>query len=166
MNIIRIDKNNQINGDGLRCVIWVSGCENCCEQCHNPETWNYDLGTQLDDSHMQEIYSQLNKEEISGITLTGGDPLSPKNRKATQKLCKTIKQKYPNKTIWIYTGHLFDEVKSFITDADVLIDGKYDYKLNPGVGKCLWRGSTNQRIIDIQASLKTNQICMWSNDLF
>ena len=114
---------------------------------------------------MQEIYSQLNKEEISGITLTGGDPLSPKNRKATQKLCKTIKQKYPNKTIWIYTGHLFDEVKSFITDADVLIDGKYDYKLNRGVGKCLWRGSTNQRIIDIQESLKNNQICLWSNDL-
>ena len=158
MNIIRIDTNNQVNGDGLRCVVWVSGCENYCPQCHNPETWDYKCGHAIDKDDWDIIVDQLKKPEISGITISGGDPFAPKNRKDTRDMCNKIKKLFPYKTIWVYTGHSFEEIQDYVKDVDVLIDGKYDYTLNPGVGACKWRGSTNQRIIDIPETLKQNTI--------
>ena len=158
MKIIRIDKNNQVNGAGLRCVIWVSGCENHCDECHNPETWDYDYGHIWDINDTITLEEQMKSVEISGITLTGGDPMAPRNRNAAAKFCAQFKKTYPNKTIWMYTGHLFEEIKDYIHDVDVLIDGKYKKELNPGIGKAKWRGSTNQRVIDVQQSLKQNKI--------
>lgn len=160
MKIIRIDKNNQVNGAGLRCVIWVSGCENHCEKCHNPESWDYNTGHYLNNNDTMTLYEQMQSPEISGITLTGGDPMAPRNREDIAKFCAKFKKLYPNKTIWMYTGHCFDEVKDYLTDVDVLIDGPYQYWLNPGIGKVKWRGSTNQRVIDVQESLKHNKIVL------
>ena len=158
MNIIRVDKNNQINGPGLRCVIWVAGCENYCQGCHNPETWDYQAGHILQEEEWQLIKSQLASAEISGITFTGGDPLAPHNRAATAVLCAAIKDLYPNKTIWIYTGYIFDDVREYLRDVDVLVDGPYIETLNPTPDKIKWRGSTNQRVIDVQESLAEGRI--------
>ena len=160
MKFIRIDRNNQVNGAGLRCVIWVSGCENQCPYCHNPETWDYNCGHDWSAEDQLTLEEQLASDEISGITLTGGDPLSPKNRTDTASFCAALKKKYPNKTIWVYTGHLFEEVKDYLKDIDVLIDGPYKYWLNPGIGKVKWRGSTNQRVINVPESLKLNKIVL------
>ena len=160
MKIIRIDKNNQVNGAGLRCVIWVSGCENHCEKCHNPESWDYNAGHYLNNDDTMTLYEQMQSPEISGITLTGGDPMAPRNREDIAKFCAKFKKLYPNKTICMYTGHHFDEVKDYLTDVDVLIDGPYQYWLNPGIGKVKWRGSTNQRVINVQESLKQNKIVL------
>ena len=160
MKFIRIDRNNQVNGAGLRCVIWVSGCENKCPYCHNPETWDYNCGHNWSAEDQLTLEEQLASDEISGITLTGGDPLSPRNRADTASFCAALKKKYPNKTIWVYTGHLFEEVKDYLKDIDVLIDGPYKYWLNPGIGKVKWRGSTNQRVINVPESLKSNKIIL------
>lgn len=158
MKFIRLDKNNQVNGAGLRCVVWVSGCENYCPNCHNPETWDYDFGHIWDIQDQTTLDQQLSSPEISGITLTGGDPMAPKNRIAAAEFCAKVKREYPNKTIWMYSGYLFEEIKEYLTDVNVLIDGKYVEALNLGIGKAKWRGSTNQRVIDVQASLKQNKI--------
>ena len=160
MKFICIDRNNQVNGAGLRCVIWVSGCENQCPYCHSPETWDYNSGHNWSAEDQLTLEEQLASDEISGITLTGGDPLSPKNRADTASFCAALKKKYPNKTIWVYTGHLFEEVKDYLKDIDVLIDGPYKYWLNPGIGKVKWRGSTNQRVINVPESLKLNKIVL------
>ena len=158
MNFIKIDKNNQVNGVGLRCVVWVSGCENHCDECHNPETWDYNFGHIWDIEDQTTLDQQLQSPEINGITLTGGDPMAPRNRIAAAKFCAELKKHYPTKTIWVYTGHLFEDIKDYLTNVDVLIDGRYDKTKNPGIGKAKWRGSTNQRVIDVQKSLLTNQI--------
>lgn len=84
--------------------------------------------------------------------------MAPRNRKAAAEFCAKFKEQYPDKTIWLYTGYLFEEIKWFLVDVDVVIDGRYQKELNPGPGKAKWRGSTNQRVIDVQASLKQNQI--------
>ena len=158
MNIIKIDTNNQINGAGLRCVIWVSGCEHHCKNCHNPETWDYNVGHSITSEDWKIIKQQLSSPEISGITLTGGDPLSVKNRYATAIFTAMLKERFPNKTIWVYTGHLYEEVKDYLTFVDVLIDGEYQEQNNPGIGKLKWRGSKNQRVIDVQKSNKEQKI--------
>lgn len=161
MNIIRIDKNNQVNGAGLRCVVWISGCENRCPQCHNPETWDYKCGHKFVGDDWDIIAQQLSSPEISGVTLTGGDPLAPGNRERVALLCDSLKRAFPNKTIWVYTGHLFEEIKQYLNNVDVLIDGKYDPTKNPGLGKAKWRGSRNQRVIDVKASLARGEIVLW-----
>ena len=110
MKFIRLDKNNQVNGAGLRCVVWVSGCENYCDGCHNPESWDYDLGHIWDVQDQTTLDQQLSSPEISGITLTGGDPMAPRNRDAAAKFCAMVKSQYPGKTIWMYTGYLFEDL--------------------------------------------------------
>ena len=160
MKFIRIDKNNQVNGAGLRCVIWVSGCENHCDGCHNPETWDYNCGHTWGIEDQNILDKQLSSPEIDGVTITGGDPLAPKNRDALALFCASIKMSYPSKTIWVYTGHQYEELTGhgWLEHVDVLIDGKYNKELNPGPNKIKWRGSTNQRVIDVKESLKCGKI--------
>lgn len=163
MKIIRVDKNNQVNGAGLRCVIWVAGCENHCIGCHNPGTWDYQAGHEITQEDWALIKTQLSSAEISGATFTGGDPLAPHNRAATAILCSMLKSQFPTKTIWVYTGHQFQEVRDYLSDIDVLIDGKYEIALNPGSGKLKWRGSSNQRIIDVAASLRSHSVVEYTD---
>ena len=163
MRIIRIDKNNQVNGDGLRCVIWFAGCNHQCPGCHNPETWDFNCGHDLNIDDMDVIYDQLERDEISGITLTGGDPIY--QYKELLPFLEQIKINFPNKTIWCYTGFNYEEIDHLpvMEFIDVLIDGKYISSLNPGINKILWRGSTNQRIIDVQKSLDENSLILYEN---
>lgn len=152
MNIIKIEKNNQINGDGLRCVIWCAGCSHHCPHCHNPETWDPNVGKPVGEWVYKALKEQLDKEEISGVTFSGGEVTYPANREAGTEIMKWIKKNYPNKTIWVYTGFLYEDISDLemMNYIDVLIDGPYVEDLNPGRGKLLWRGSSNQRIIDVK----------------
>ena len=152
MNIIKIEKNNQINGDGLRCVIWCAGCSHHCPHCHNPEAWDPNVGKPAVDWLYKVLKEQLDKEEISGVTFSVGEVTYPANREAGTEIMKWIKRNYPNKTIWVYTGFLYEDISDLemMNYIDVLIDGPYVEDLNPGRGKLLWRGSSNQRIIDVK----------------
>lgn len=154
MRIIRIDKDNLVNGPGIRTVIWVSRCDQFCKGCHNPETWNYELGDPLNSKHFQDIIEYTDKPYISGITFTGGDPLSEKNITYTILLAKDIKEKLPNKDIWVWTGRSFEDISMIqgIELFDVIVDGRFE--IDKKSTSIKFRGSTNQRIIDVRASLE------------
>lgn len=154
MRYHNITKDDMLNGDGLRVVLWVAGCSHCCRECHNPLTWDPDGGVLFDAAAKQEIFDQLEKPYISGITFSGGDPLHAANRPDVRNLMAEIREKYPQKTIWLYTGDVWENIKNDITMQyiNVLVDGEFiveekDTTLH-------WKGSRNQRVIDVQASLK------------
>lgn len=137
------------NGTGLRVVLWVSGCEHGCIKCHNRNTWSADSGIVFDEQAEEELFSALDKEYISGITFSGGDPLYNPNRDEVTRLCKKFKEKFPNKNVWLYTGYLWEEVKELevFKFVDVVVDGKYEHELADS--KLQWRGSSNQRVIEL-----------------
>ena len=161
MRYHNITHDDMLNGDGLRVVLWVAGCNHQCRECHNPITWDIDGGIPFDDDAKAEIFAELDKEYISGITFSGGDPLYPENRAEVAALMKEIHAKYPHKTIWLYTGYVWDAIKNlpYIQLIDVLVDGPFvleqkDVKLH-------WRGSANQRVIDVKETLRQHQIVLW-----
>lgn len=154
MRYHNITKDDMLNGDGLRVVLWVAGCNHCCRDCHNPMTWDPDGGLPFDESAKQEIFVQLDKKYISGITFSGGDPLHPANRLEVRGLMAEVKEKYPEKTIWLYTGDVWENIfqDPLMRFVDVLVDGEFQVeKRDP---KLLWKGSSNQRVIDVQTSLR------------
>lgn len=160
MNYHNITKDDMLNGDGLRVVLWVSGCNHCCKNCHNSITWDANEGLHFDESAEQEIWEQLQHEYISGVTFSGGDPLFPDNRKEITILAEKIKQRFPQKTIWCYTGYMWEEVKQLevMKNIDVLVDGKFVEELaDPQLH---WKGSSNQRVIDVQKSLKQQKVIL------
>ena len=161
MNYLTITHNDMLNGDGLRVVLWVSGCSLHCEDCQNKYSWDFNEGVLFDERAKEEIFSELKKDYISGITITGGHPLEKQNIKEVEQLCKDIKMKFPNKTIWLYTGFIFEEIKNYpiLKYIDVLIDGRYEKELRDISLK--WRGSTNQRVIDVQKSLTSSEVVLW-----
>lgn len=154
MRYHNITKDDMLNGDGLRVVLWVAGCNHCCENCQNPITWDPDGGLLFDEAAKQEIFDQLDKSYISGITFSGGDPLHPANRLDVRNLMAEIREKYPAKTIWLYTGDSWEDIREYplMQYVDVLVDGEF-IEAEKDV-KLLWKGSQNQRVIDVQASLK------------
>lgn len=154
MRYHNITKDDMLNGDGLRVVLWVSGCSHCCKECHNPITWDPDGGLLFDEAAKQEVFAQLNKSYISGITFSGGDPLHAANRLDVRNLMEEIKEKYPDKTIWLYTGDLWEDIFHYplLQFVDVLVDGEFMVDLKDP--KLLWKGSSNQRVIDVQQSLR------------
>ena len=145
-----------LNGDGLRVVLWVAGCNHCCKECHNPITWDPDGGLLFDDAANEEIFEQLNKSYISGITFSGGDPLHPNNRLEVRQFMAEIKEKYPNKTIWMYTGDSWEDIFEYpiMQYVDVCVDG--EFHIEEKDAKLLWKGSKNQRVIDVQKTLSSD----------
>ena len=156
-----ITKDDMKNGMGLRVVLWVSGCSHCCKGCQNPITWNHNSGLEFDDSAKQEIFEQLDKDYISGITLSGGDPFFMGNREEILSLIKEIKEKYPNKTIWSYTGYEWEDVKDLehMNYIDVMLVGKFIQTMFNANAK--WVGSDNQRVIDVKKSLESNEVVLY-----
>lgn len=144
MRYHNITKDDMLNGDGLRVVLWVAGCEHHCKGCQNPLTWDPNGGVLFDDKAKEEIFIELKKDYISGITFSGGDPMHPANREEILLLAKWIKSEFPDKTIWCYTGYLFEQVKDLpvIDYIDVLVDGPFVQELADVNYK--WAGSTNQ----------------------
>jgi anaerobic ribonucleoside-triphosphate reductase activating protein len=150
MNYHNITKDDMLNGDGLRVVLWVSGCSHGCKGCHNRITWDPNGGLLFDEAAKEEIFTELEKDYVSGLTLSGGDPLFPGNRSAIDALVREVKEKYPGKTIWLYTGYSWEEIKSLplIQYVDIVVDGKFVESLKDN--KLHWRGSSNQRVIDVK----------------
>lgn len=148
-----ITKCDMKNGDGLRTVLWVAGCSHRCPGCHNPITWDPNDGIPFDQAAKEEIFEELSRDYISGITLSGGDPLFPGNRDTVAELIYEIKEKFPEKTIWLYTGYLWEDVKDLpgISQVDVLVDGPYVEVLRDTT--LHWKGSSNQRVIDVPSTL-------------
>lgn len=148
------------NGDGLRTVLWVSGCEHACPGCHNPTTWCVNSGIEFDSVALQELLDSLKHDYVSGLTLSGGDPLHPANREAIAELVKIVRQHYPDKTIWAYTGYSWEEICDLeaVRHFDVLIDGRFVQELHRPNLK--WVGSDNQRIIDVPATLADGKIVL------
>lgn len=142
------------NGTGCRVVLWVSGCNHHCIGCHNKETWDYKHGLLFNNDTRTILDKWLQKSYISGLTLSGGDPLDRNEEELLEilDLCKSIKYKYPNKNIWIYTGYTFESLKGtqleILKYCDVLVDGPYIESLRDL--SLPFRGSTNQRIINLQ----------------
>ena len=160
MKYHNITKDDMLNGDGLRVVLWVSGCEHHCRGCQNPMTWDPEDGVEFDESAKQEIFEQMEKDYISGMTFSGGDPLFPGNEQVVTELAKEIKSRFPQKTIWLYTGYLWENVreKEITEYLDVLVDGRYEESLRNTM--LHWKGSANQRVIDVQKSLASGQIVL------
>lgn len=160
MRYHNITKDDMLNGDGLRVVLWMSGCSHHCKGCHNPITWDLHGGMVFDEEAKSELFRELQKEHISGITLSGGDPLHPSSLLETKKLVLEIKEKFPTKTIWLYTGFDFEDIRDidFIKEIDVIVDGKFILSLLDST--LHWKGSSNQRVIDVKASLKENCIIL------
>ena len=156
-----ITKDDMLNGEGLRAVLWVSGCEHKCPGCQNPLTWDPEEGLLFDETAKQELFSLLSRDYLSGLTLSGGDPLFPANRKEVLFLVREVNTRFPHKTIWLYTGYSAEEVFSWegLPYVDVLVDGRYEEaKRDPAA---LWRGSTNQRVIDVKKSLSAGEIVLY-----
>ena len=116
-----------LNGDGLRVVLWVAGCNHCCRECQNPITWDPNGGLPFTEKEEAEIFAELDKDYISGITFSGGDPLHPSNVSAVTALARKIRIKYPDKTIWLYTGSRWEEIRQeeILRYLDVLVDGEF-----------------------------------------
>lgn len=161
MRYHNITKDDMLNGDGLRVVLWVSGCDHCCKDCQNPITWDPNGGLLFDEEAKAELYEVLNRDYISGLTLSGGDPLYVTNREDILKLVKEVKEKFPKKTIWLYTGFLWESIKDLeiMNYIDVLIDGEFvAEQLNT---QLYWRGSANQRVIDVQKSKTAEKVVLY-----
>ena len=156
MRYHNITKDDMLNGDGLRVVLWVAGCDHCCKGCQNPLTWDCDGGLLFDEAAKREIFEQLECSYISGITFSGGDPLHDANRLDVKNLMIEIRQKYPDKTIWLYTGDSWEDIYQLqmMQYVDVLVDG--EFLLEQRDVKLMWKGSRNQRVIDVKKTLSSD----------
>lgn len=147
MNFIGIEKTSLINGDGIRIVLWVSGCNHHCYNCQNPGTWDEDAGQRFYIKDYWIIRERVKEDYCSGLTLSGGDPMYPKNRPEILALCKMFRTDFGDKkTIWMYTGYTFDEIKDdpILDYIDVIVDGPY-IEEQRNINR-QWCGSENQRI--------------------
>lgn len=160
MRYHNITKDDMLNGDGLRAVLWVSGCAHACPGCHNPITWDAAGGLPFDRAAKEELFSELQKDYISGVTFSGGDPLFPANREEIAALAQEIRGRFPDKTIWLYTGYKWEEIRSLPAAqlSDVVVDGRFvEVVADPLL---LWRGSENQRVIDVQKTRELGQVVL------
>jgi len=161
MRYHNITTDDMLNGDGLRTVLWVSGCNHRCQGCHNPVTWDAECGLVFDEAAEQELFDKLSEDYISGITFSGGDPLLPANREEVTRLARLVRERFPDKTIWLYTGYNWEDINTLdvIPLVDVLVDGRFEKSLFDA--KLHWKGSSNQRVIDVQETLEHKKIVLW-----
>lgn len=153
MRFHNITKEDMLNGEGLRTVLWLAGCEHKCKNCQNPITWDICGGLLFDEAAKEELFESLKPDYISGITFSGGDPLHTQNREEVGRLIEEIHEKFPDKTIWAYTGYLWEQVKDlwFMKYVDVLVDGPFKEEVKDV--NLHWVGSANQRVIDVKKTL-------------
>ena len=157
MNYAALKKFDIANGPGVRVSLFVSGCRHHCKNCFNREAWDFDFGKPFTKQTEEEIFAELNKDYIKGLSLLGGEPFEPENRAELTQLLKRVREKYPEKTVWCYTGFEFEKLsdqtaREMLSLIDVLVDGKFVEELkSPDL---IFRGSSNQRIIDVKKSLE------------
>ena len=147
MRYNKIRKMDIANGPGVRVSIFMQGCEFHCKNCFNPETWGFDGGEEFTDETIEKVLKACDKEYIEGLSILGGEPMHPKNIEGTTKLAKAFKEKFPNKTLWAWSGFTFEK---YLKDKPVMPTLK-------------WKGSSNQRVIDVKKTLKKNKIVLFDN---
>jgi len=173
MNYAEIKNCDIANGPGVRVSLFVSGCTHHCPGCFNAEAWDFDYGQPFTQQTIDQILELLKPGYIRGLTLLGGEPFEPENQGAVVELLRQIKEKYPEKSIWAFSGYLFDRdilsgrlgpweiTREFLSYLDVLVDGPFvEAKKNLALR---FRGSENQRLIDVPASLAANSIVLWQD---
>ena len=168
-----IKKNDISNGEGIRTSLFVSGCRNKCKNCFNPETWSFTYGSEFTNEIAEDILSTLNSPFVSGITVLGGEPMEPENQRELLPFLREMKKRYPDKNVWLYTGNLYEELTSgigvhfkctedteeLLSYVDVLVDGRFEEdKKSLGIR---FRGSTNQRVIDMNKTRSAGEIVIW-----
>ena len=168
MKYATIKTHDVANGPGVRVSIYVSGCNHHCKGCFNPETWDFNYGKEFNQETIDTVLDAVGKEYIEGITVLGGEPLDPLNQKGVATLIKQVKEKYPSKSIWCFTGfdfekdvmgkmyQQFDTTRDIVDNLDVLVDG--EFKQEKKNLSLRFRGSENQRIIDVPKTLSENKI--------
>ncbi len=158
MNFLQITRCDQVNGLGNRVVLWVAGCSHHCKGCQNAYSQDPNIGVKFDDNAKEEIFKDLNTDWCAGITFSGGDPLFIDNRKEIIALAKEIKEKFPTKTIWCYTGYTWSEIiadesmSEILKYTDILCDGEYIEELRDV--DLRWVGSKNQNVIDVKQRIE------------
>ncbi|MGP1442208.1 MAG: anaerobic ribonucleoside-triphosphate reductase activating protein [Anaerovoracaceae bacterium] len=174
MNYATIKTNDISNGPGIRVSLYVSGCTHHCRECFNPETWDFDYGKKFDDVTTEFIIEAMSPEYVKGFSLLGGEPFEPENQPVLALLLEKLRKRYPEKSVWCYTGYLFDRdivahrlgdsetTDRLLNCIDVIVDG--EFQIENKVLDLRFRGSTNQRIIDVKASLITNEVVLWKDD--
>lgn len=172
MNYGEIKSFDIANGEGVRVSLFVSGCTHHCKNCFNKETWDFNFGKPFTKEVEDSIIEMLAPDYIDGFSLLGGEPFEPQNQRVLMPFLKRIKEKFPDKSVWCYTGYLFDEellsesrarcecTDEMLSFIDVLVDGEFVQELYNIT--LAFRGSENQRIIDVQESLKTGEICNYT----
>ena len=162
MRYNKIRKMDISNGPGVRVSIFLQGCVFNCKNCFNPETHDFDGGKEFNQEVVDKVLELANKDHIVGLSILGGEPMHPKNVEATKILAKAFKEKYPEKTVWTWSGYTFEDYLSkqdAINYIDVIVDGQFvDEKHNPMLK---WRGSANQRVIDVKESLKQDKVVLF-----
>lgn len=162
MRYNKIRKMDISNGPGVRVSIFMQGCTFKCKNCFNPETHDFNGGTEFTNDIIDKVLDLCNKDYIVGLSILGGEPLHPKNIEGTTLLAKKFKEKFKDKTIWVWSGFLYDrdlKDKEILNYIDVLVDGQFKEELhNP---KLKWCGSSNQRVIDVKKSIEENKIVLY-----
>ena len=172
MNYANIKSRDIANGPGVRVSLFVSGCEHYCKGCFNKEAWDFDYGDLFTQDTINKLIDLLKPDFIDGLTLLGGEPFHPRNQPALIELLRQIKEQLPNKSIWAFSGYLYDDIISgnvsskelgleFLKHLDVLVDGPFiENKKNLSLR---FRGSENQRLIDVKKSLSCGDIVIWKD---
>ena len=171
MNYADIKKADVANGLGVRVSVFVSGCNHHCKNCFNQEAWDFNYGKKFTQKEIDKVIEELDHPYVSGLSLLGGEPLEHANQKGLLPLVKKVKEKFPDKNIWCYTGYTFDkdvvdkmcntweETPELLSYLDVMVDGKFEEDKKDL--KLRFRGSSNQRIIDVQKSLKAKKTVLF-----
>lgn len=173
MNYAAIKKSDIANGEGVRTTLFVSGCRNRCKNCFQPETWSFDFGNPFTDEVAEEILKTFENPVVRGLTLLGGEPMEPENQRGLLPFIREFKSRYPNKTLWLFTGNLYEELtgklgehpkclditEELLSYVDILVDGRFiEEEKRLGLR---FRGSANQRIIDMNKTRERGEIVIW-----
>lgn len=180
MNYAQIRSMDISNGEGIGVSLFVQGCDFHCKNCFNSETWEFSKGQEWNDKTKHQFLKLIEKPFIQRVSILGGEPLHPKNVQNVLKIVDEIRVSYPTKNIWLYTGYTWEQImhpvitdinseqlkilqmrKELVNKCDVLIDGRYIDELRDV--SLHWRGSSNQRVINVQETLKQNQIVLWES---
>lgn len=169
-----IKKFDIANGEGIRTTLFVSGCRNRCKGCFQPETWDFTYGQPFTNETAEEIFATMNKASVRGLTILGGEPMEPENQRELLPFLREFKSNFPDKTVWLYTGNLYEELtgkmgehykciectEELLSYVDILVDGRFvEEEKRLGLR---FRGSANQRVIDMNETRKTGEITIWS----
>ena len=168
-----IKKFDIANGEGIRTSLFVSGCRNKCPSCFQKQTWAFDYGSPFTESEWEEIFDSLSTPSVRGISILGGEPMEPENQEGLLPFVREFKKRFPDRTIWLYTGNLYEELigslgshpkhlpitEELLSYIDILVDGRYiEEEKSLGLR---FRGSKNQRIIDLNATRESGEIVIW-----